>query len=149
MKSLARVCGLVLLGILATFGGALAAEVKDPFVVNFGQRDVNRDGVVTVAEVGAIFPQGGDEVHRLMDADHVGTVCQAEGEAWRKKYGVQEPVAGAVRFVALDRAQDGQVTAEEFVAVFGPKGEAVFHAADVDKNGKLTPQEWEAFVKQR
>jgi Ca2+-binding EF-hand superfamily protein len=120
---------------------------KDPFVLEFSQIDQNADGSIVVTEFVAVFPNGGKELFALADKDKDGKLTKQELEAWQKKYGKQEPEAMAVRYTVIDQDKNGNVTAEEFVAVFGPKGKEVFKKADKDNNGVLSQDEWEAWKK--
>ena len=140
---------LVLMAALAWSAcPALAAEKKiDPFTASFAEMDRDSDGVITVTEVVSVFPQGGTELHRLLDQDKDGKVTQKEWEAWRKKYGDQKPMATAVRYVEIDTDADGNVVANEFIAVFGPGSKEIFDKADKNKDGKLSKEEFEALKK--
>ena len=141
---------LILAAVLAWSAcPALAADKKkvDPFTASFTQIDQDDDGVIMVTEVVALYPQGGAELHRLMDRDKDGKVTKEEWEAWKKKYAGQKPVATAVRYVELDTDADGNVVANEFIAVFGPESKAIFDKADKNKDGKLSKEEFEALKK--
>ena len=140
---------LMLMAVMTWFAcPALAADKKiDPFSANFAQIDQDADGVVTVTEVVAVFPQGGTELHRLIDKDKDGKVTKEEWQAWKKKYGNQKPMATAVRFVELDTDGDGNIVANEFIAVFGPHSKEIFDKADKNHDGKLSKEEFEGLKK--
>jgi Ca2+-binding EF-hand superfamily protein len=117
--------------------------MKDPFMVSFSQIDQNADGVIVLAEFVAVFPKGGKELFALADKDKNGKLSKEELKAWQDKYGKQEPEAMAVHYVVIDQDNNGEVTVNEFVAVFGPKSKEVFDKADKNHDGKLSKEEWE------
>ena len=140
---------LVFMAALAWFAcPALAADKKiDPFTASFAEIDQDDDGVIMLTEVVAVFPQGGTELHRLLDQNKDGKVTKEEWQAWKKKYADQKPVATAVRYVELDTDADGNVVANEFIAVFGPQSKEIFEKYDKNKDGKLSKEEFEALKK--
>lgn len=125
---------------------AAAAPKQDTFALTFQQIDQNGDGSIVLTELVALFPKGGKELYRLMDRDRDGKVSEAEWQAWRKKYADQEPAAFAVRHVVLDQDHDGNVTAQEFVAMFGPEAKKAFDKADGNHDGKLSKDEWMSWL---
>ncbi len=137
--------GLLALVMAVLACPAAAGPKTDAFALTFNQIDRNGDGAIVVTEMTAVFKRGGKELYRLMDRDRDGKVTRAEWDAWRKRYGDQEPAAFAVRYTLLDQDQDGNVTAEEFVAVFGPGSRKAFDQADRNHDGRLSPKEWKAW----
>lgn len=75
----------------------------------FDEMDANKDGVVTRAEVSANI----DKRFALLDADHNGTISQAERQAGRNK--VRDKIF-AERFAALDTDRNGQLSPAELRA---------------------------------
>jgi len=141
---------LVLAVALPCMAGVKADKgAKDQFMVEFSQIDQNADGAIVVTEFVAMFPKGGKELFELADKDKNGKLSQEELKAWQDKYGKQEPEAMAVRYVVIDQDKNGEVTVDEFVAVFGPKAKEVFAKADKNHDGKLSKEEWEAWKSQK
>jgi Ca2+-binding EF-hand superfamily protein len=66
-----------------------------------------------------------------MDLDHDGFVSRGE---------FTDAVA-AITFARADRNQDGVIDLEEWRAVEGPSGDALFRLRDLSRNGKISPQE--------
>lgn len=94
----------------------------------FRKADVNGDNKVTLREFEAFTTE---EAFALFDSNKDGFVTQQEFVA----------AGGSVNaFRQLDRNGDGRITLEEALAakvVMGPR-EAIFYAADVNKDGVVT-----------
>jgi Ca2+-binding EF-hand superfamily protein len=149
-----RVLLLVLMLVMVMALPCVAAAsscntAKDPFVVEFSEIDQNDDGSIVVTEFVAVFAHGGKELFALADKDKNGKLTEEEMQAWKDKYGKQQPEAVAVRHAVIDQDKDGNVVVAEFIEVFGPRSKEIFGKADKNQDGKLSKEEWEAFKDQK
>jgi Ca2+-binding EF-hand superfamily protein len=102
----------------------------------FAQVDANRDGAITRDEAAAAPQLSGkfDEI----DADRDGRVMPAELKAYAKTH--RGGAKGA--FSKMDGNGDGVVTRDEVAA--NPRLSRRFDAADMDRDGRVTPEEAKA-----
>ncbi len=104
----------------------------------FAQVDTNHDGAISRDEAAAAPMLSGkfDEI----DADRDGRVMPAELKAYAKTH--RGGAKGGGIFSKMDSNGDGVVTREEVAA--NPKLARRFDAADMDHDGRVTPEEAKA-----
>jgi hypothetical protein len=131
--------------VLTASGSALYAQ-SGGGMERFQTLDASGDGKVTAQEAGAWH----ESVFLVMDADQDGKLTQEEYMAVQLGRGADPAQRGpryeerqaekAARFTHMGGGKEGFVTEEQFLA----DGQARFVAADLDKSGTLTPQEFAA-----
>ena len=80
--------------------------------------------------------------HRYILAAALALGCLASAPAAM----AQDAVQPDAHFKYMDKDKDGVLTKQEY-KMMGPDADKQFDAADVNHDGKLTPEEWQNFEK--
>jgi hypothetical protein len=126
--------------------------------------DLNNDGVVTEDEVlqamryevrsNPTVPQKyiGDRVRSIMDldTDKDGKVSVAEASKFRdpelqRGFELGSPSSRTRKALTLESSTKGEIALQDYVAA----GEALFRKVDADRDGKISPQEFDDYRKVR
>lgn len=116
------------------------AAIEDPSatapLASFSGRDTDHDGHLTSTEQS----QAAQKIFAAIDANKDGAITVQEMDAARAALGMPTQPASEKRIAAADSDGDGKLTLAEWVAM----SNAEFSNADVNDDGSISREEWDA-----
>ena len=126
------------------FAADSAAPAKAPRAAGwFKKADTDRNGTLSRAEVEKAMPRLAGKFDRI-DTNKDGQLSRSELNAWRKAHRGERKAKTAERFKHADANGDGAISRAE-AEKHAPRLAKKFDQIDLNKDGKLTPDELRAY----